>query len=38
LLLVAKAGAARIAGADFYNDTAFEATPDDLVPADGIAL
>jgi len=38
VVLVAKAGAAPIAGADFSNGAAFDTTPDDLVPADGIMV
>ena len=38
VLLVAQAGAAPIAGADFSNGAAFDTTPDDLVVADGITV
>ena len=37
-LLVAKAEAAPIAGADFSNGAAFDTIPDDLLAADGITV
>ena len=38
LLLVAKAEDASLTGADFLKGAAYDTSPDDLVPADGIAL
>lgn len=38
LLLVEKVEDASLTGADFFKGAAYEISPDDLVPADGVAL